>query len=169
MSTLTTELLKTTFQLLLLGVVGGGVTFVYSKLQKNRELKISTLQKLAELHGRFLALRYEYNSFFLQWRGRENTAKQRLIEEDVEKQKWLCYTRACQLVGEFQSLNPLVAVLFPGHEQQLDELYNTYQEWRRQSGANSPIFQDIDGKSAEQFKSLRGKYSALVKALQRQV
>ena len=169
MDTLTTELLKTTFQLLLLGVVGGRVSFVYSKLQKNRELKISTLQQLACLHGRFLALRYEYNAFFLEWRCRESTAKRRLREEDIEKQKWTCYARACQLVGEFQSIKPLVGVLFPGHEQQLDELYNTYQEWRRQSGADSPIFQETNGKSAEQFKSLREKYGDLIKALQRQI
>ncbi len=169
MDALTTELLKTTFQLLLLGVVGGGVSFLYSKLQKNRELKITTLQQLAGLHGRFLALRYEYNAFFLEWRGRESTAKKRLTEDEIEKQKWACYARACQLVGEFQSLKPLVGVLFPGHEEQLDELYNVYQEWRRQSGANSPIFQETNGKSAEQFKSLREKYGALIKALQRQV
>ena len=169
MDILTTELLKITFQLLLLGVIGGGVSFVYSKLQKNRELKISTLQQLAGLHGRFLALRYEYNAFFLEWKGRESTAKKRLGGEDIERQKWDCYTRACQLVGEFQSLKPLVGVLFPGHEQQLDELYNTYQEWRRQSGADSPIFQETNGKSADQFKALREKYGALIKALQQQV
>jgi hypothetical protein len=166
---LTTELLKTTVQLLLLGVVGGAVSFFYSKRQKNRELKISTLERIADLHGRFLALRYEYNSFFIQWRGRESTTKKRLSTEDIEKQKWACYTRACQLVGEFQSLNPLVAVLFPGHEQQLGELYSIYQEWRRQSGEDSPIFQDANGKSAEQFKSLREKYGALIRAMQQQI
>lgn len=163
------ELLKITFQLLPIGIVGGGVSFIYAKLQKNRELKINVLQRLAELHGRFLALRYEYNSFFLQWRGRKKTTQKRLSQPEIEKQKWVCYTRACQLSGEFQSLKPLVAVLFPGHEKLLDDLYSTYQEWRRQSGADFPIFQDKDGKSAEQFKGLRTKYNNLIKSMQRQV
>ena len=121
------------------------------------------------MHGRFLALRYEYNSYFIKWRGRESTSRSRLSEEEFGKEKWECYVRACQLVGEFQSLRPLAGVLFPGHEKQLDELYATYQEWWRQSGADSPILQDTKGKSAEQIKMLRTRYGSLIKALQRQI
>jgi hypothetical protein len=47
-----------------------------------------------------------------------------LTEDEIEKQKWVCYTRACQLVGAFQSLKPLVGVLFPGHEVQLTDAAN---------------------------------------------
>ena len=169
MNTLMLELMKTMFQLILIGIVGGGVGFFYSQLQKNRELRISTLQRVADLHGRFLALRYEYNSFFIQWGRRELIANQRLSTEEIGRHKWLCYEQACQLVGEFQSLKPLVSALFPGDEQTLDEIYSIYQEWRRQSGADVPILQDENGKSADRFKALRTRYEELIGSLQRKI
>ena len=41
------EIFKTAIQLILLGIVGGGVGFLYSKRQKTREQRIATLQRLA--------------------------------------------------------------------------------------------------------------------------
>jgi len=169
MDKLTEELIKILYQLLLLGVIGGAVSFFYSKCQKNRELRINALQQFTNLHGKFIALRYEYNSFFINWRGREATTKKRLTITEIENKKWECYARACQLIGEFQSIRPLISVLYSGHDEDLNDLYNGYQEWRRKSGADVPIFQDFNGHTADEFKQLRNKYSSLIKSLKCQI
>ena len=48
-----TDFTKLFMQLVMLGVLGGGISWCYSKILKQRELRVSLLKEFSHLHGRF--------------------------------------------------------------------------------------------------------------------
>lgn len=104
------DLIKLTLQLILIGGVGGAVSWFYSRIQKQRELRISLLREFAALQGRFVSLRFRFNTF-----------------------------------------------------------HQSYQQWRRQIGANQPVLQSKEGKSDQTYKDLRTNYGNIIQKMRNQI
>lgn len=166
---LATELLKLTLQLLLLGVLGGAVSWYYSRIQSEHALRVSLLRDFASLHGRFLSLRFRFNSFHVEWPGPRNSRNHPLEEDERRQEQWRHFEEACALHGEFYGLKPLLQTQFRDVHEDLEVIHAAYQQWRRQIGANEPVLQNRKGESSEQFKQLRGTYQAVVQRMRRQV
>lgn len=163
------EVLKLTLQLILLGIAGGGVSWYYSKIQQRRELRTSLLRDFASLHGRFLSLRYRFNSFHVEWRGSRSAANHPLTDDEIRLLRWEHFEEACALLGEFYGIKPLLQSQFADIHDQIEVVHGNYQQWRRLIGGNEPILQDKSGKSSDSFKNLRGTYQSLVQQMRRQI
>ena len=144
-------------QLIILGVVGGGVTWFYTHLQKRRELRRDLLRDFSSLYGRFLSLRYRFNSFHIEWSGSRNPENHPLAEDERRLERWKHYEEACGLIGEFQGIRPLLTSQYPELADELNFIYSKYQDWRRRIGAGRPVLQEADGKSEDAFKELRDR------------
>ncbi len=166
LASLLPKLIDLIAQLLVLGVAGGAVAWLYSRRQRNRDLRLSTIRELAGLHGRFIALRFRANSFHIEWRGRPTHP---LNEDEARLARWDLYQEACNLIGEFHGLKPMLIELFPDTVEDVDFLHQRYQDWRRQLGANKPVLQDLDGKSHENYRTLREKYARVMSAMRKRV
>ena len=163
------ETVKALLQLVVLGVIGGAVAWFFSQLQNKKELKLSTLREFAELHGQFMALRYEFNSFYIQWKGQRGADFHPLTEEEQRIEKWKYYKQACHLLGEFQSLRPIIVEVFPQTKEDIDYLFTKYQDWRRRTGSGKPILQELDGKNEESYNELRNHYNQAVKHMRKAI
>jgi hypothetical protein len=166
---LAADFLKLLLQLLLLGVVGGGVSWYYSKIQKQRELRISLLKDFASLHGRFLSLRFRFNSFHIEWKGTRSPANHPLTEDEKRKVRWAHFEEACALLGEFYGIKPLLQSHFQEIHDEFELMHGIYQQWRRKIGGDQPVLQDASGKSSDQFKQLRTTYQTAIQRMRRQI
>lgn len=110
---LTDELIKSILQLMILGILGGLVTWFFSHLQKNREIQLQLLHDYSRLHGHFVSLRYEYNSFYIERDGKRSAKFHPLTEEEMRQERWKYFQKACGLIGEIQALKPLISEVFP--------------------------------------------------------
>lgn len=113
------EIVKILLQLVVLGIIGGAVAWFFSQLQNKKELRLSTLREFSKLHGDFIALRYEFNSFYIQWEGEHVSEFHPLTEEEQRVERWKYYQESCHLLGEFQSLKPIVVDVFPKQKKTL--------------------------------------------------
>jgi len=156
-------------QLIILGIVGGAVTWFYSRLQKNRDLRRDLLKELASLHGRFIALRYRFNSFYVEWSGSRSPDNHPLKEDERRLQRWKHYEEACSLIGEFQALRPLLSAQYPDLSDDFNFIYQKYQDWRRRIGAGRPILQELDAKSEDAFHELRDRYGKLASDIRKRL
>lgn len=159
------QLLGYAGQLLVLGVFGGAVTWFYARLQRNRDLRLQLLRDFASLHGRFVALRYRANSFYVQWSEDRSPTTHPLSDEERRLERWKLYEETCELIGEFIGLQPIVLATFPTTTEDVNTLHRTYQEWRRTLGANRPILQNTDGKSEDAYHLLRDAYARVVRQM----
>ncbi len=167
---MTSELIKLLFQLVILGILGGAVSWYYSKVQKNREIKIQLIKEFSEIQGNFLKLRFEYNTFHLTWKNKDiMKVAQQLTTEQIIQLKWEKYETACGLLGDFQSIKPLLIEFFPKTENKLHEMHETFQEWRRRIREDNPIFQTKEGKTHEKFKHHRKQYSNVISLMRKKI
>lgn len=147
---------------MILGIVGGGVSYLYNRLQKNRELVLSLISQTSNVHTDFLALRYKYNAFF------DDSGKpirSGLQPDDIEKIKWKYYEEVCILLSRFQSLKPLLNKFLPKNNTDISMIDSYYQTFRRNVRSNQPIFQTEDGKTGEGLKALKTLHYRLVRTL----
>lgn len=154
----TFELIKVIFQFLLLGIIGGAITRYYSKLQKDREARTSLLKEFASIHGKFISLRYRYNSFHVLRKEYEAQTTHPLNEEEIRLKRWEFFQDACDLIGEFQGIKPLLFTHFPSEKENFNSLHQSYQQWRRRIIRNKPVLQEVGGANEEEFKKLRDAY-----------
>jgi hypothetical protein len=153
------EIIKLVFQLFILGILGGAVTWYYSRLQKNREIRISILKEFASLHGRFISLRFQANYFYVEWRDGREASTHALSDEERRIEKWKQYQSACSLIGEFVGLKPLIIKYFPETSKEVEFLHSKYQDWRRRIGGGQLILQQVDGKNEESYNKLKDAYN----------
>jgi len=163
------DLIKLTLQLILIGVAGGAVSWFYSRIQKQRELKISLLKEFAALQGRFVSLRFRFNSFHVEWKGARNKENHPLNEEEIRKERWAHFQEACEMLGEFYSIKPLLVSQFNNVTEEIELLHQGYQQWRRQIGGNFPVLQRKEGKSDEQYKQIRETYQRVIQKMRNQI
>lgn len=166
---LITDVVRLILQLIILGVFGGGVTWFYTSLQKHRELRRNLLRDFSSLYGRFLSLRYRFNSFHIEWSGARDIDNHPLTEEECRLERWKHYEEACALLGEFQGIRPVLTSQYPELTNEVNFIYSKYQDWRRRIGANKPILQEIDGKSEESYQELRHRYSYVVDKMRKKL
>ena len=95
------DLIKLTLQLILIGVAGGAVSWFYSSIQKQRELRISLLKEFAALQGRFVSLRFRFNSFHVEWKGARNKENHPLNEEEIRKERWAHFKKRVKCLESF--------------------------------------------------------------------
>lgn len=164
------EIIKLFIQLIVIGILGGAVSWMYSKIQKNRELRIQLIKELTKIQGDFLQLRYEYNTFHITWNNDciERVALEMSIDEII-KLKWIKYEKSCALLGEFQSIKPLLIEFFPDVENELNEMHQSFQEWRRRIREDKPVFQTNEGKSDERFKEHKTLYNHVISKLKMRI
>jgi hypothetical protein len=158
----TADVIKLILQLVILGIIGGGVTFYYNKLQKNREFVFSIINQVSSIHTDFLALRYKYNVLFTE-SGRP--IQSILSNDEINKLKWKYYEEACLLLSKFQSLKPLVSKYVSGVDSELGEIDAHYQNYRRAIRSDKPIFQSEDGKTGSGLSKLKNSHQHVVSAL----
>ncbi len=166
---MTEQIIKLIFQLLLIGVVGGAISWFYSHIQKQRELRISLLKEFASLQGKFVSLRFRFNSFHIEWEGQRNSNNHPLNKEESRKERWLHFQEACELLGEFYSIKPLLISQFKNVSDDIESIHQNYQFWRRQIGGNKPVLQSKDGKSDEKYKDLRSQYQRVIQIMRNQL
>ncbi len=167
--TIFADIIRLFLQLIFLGVVGGGVSWFYTRLQKTRELRRDILKEFSSLYGRFLSLRYRFNSFHIKWSNNRSPANHPLNENERKQEKWKHYEEACSLIGEFQGLRPLIVSQLPEMSDDMNFIYSKYQDWRRRIGADKPILQELDGKSEDSFKELRDLYSTVIRYMRKKL
>jgi len=164
------DIVKLFLQLGIIGVLGGAVSWFYSKIQKSREFRYELVKELAKTQGGFLALRYEYNTFHLTWNSNQimQVAKN-LDVESINKLKWEKYERACELLGDYQSIKPLLIQFYPNLESDFNQMHQTYQEWRRRIREGSPIYQTKVGKTDNQLKQHKDVYNYVISTMRRKI
>lgn len=162
------EFLRFAIQLLIVGILGGAVSWLYSRVQKNREIRISILKEFASLHGRFVSLRFQVNSFHVKGRG-ARSANHPLNSEEMRVKSWEQFQTACSLIGEFVGLKPLIIAYFPAVTEDIEFLHAKYQDWRRRIEGAQPIFQHVDGKNEEPYNELRNRYTLIIKQMSTRV
>ncbi len=163
------EIAKYVLQLLVLGVLGGGVTWFYTRLQKNKELRLRVLREFALLHGKFIALRYEFNSFHVQHHGKRSPKFHPLKEDEIRVERWKYFQQACRLIGEFQSMKSLIVETFPETADNIHFLFSKYQDWRRLIQANKPILQSLDGRNKKSYNELRERYNQIIRQMRKKI
>ena len=163
------EVLKYVLQLIVLGVFGGGVTWFYTRLQRNQDLRLRVLREFALLHGKFIALRYEFNSFYVRHHGKRSPQFHPLNESEIRVERWKYFQQACRLIGEFQGMRPLIVETFPETADDIHFLFSKYQDWRRLIQADKPILQSPDGRNEEAYNELRERYSRVIKQMRRKI
>ena len=163
------EAIKTLLELFILGVFGGAVAWLFSRLQKNREIKLQVFKDFSRIHGSFIALRYEYNSFFIERRGPRSAEFHPLEDEEIRLEKWIYFQKSCELIGEIQAIKPLIVDMFPDTKEDMEFVFAKYQDWRRRTNGGKPILQQIDGKSEDAYKELRRRYSRIIKQMQKKI
>lgn len=163
------DLVNLTLQLALIGVAGGAVSWFYSRIQKQRDLRISLMKEFAALHGRFVSLRFRFNSFHIEWKGSRNKTAHPLNEEEIRTERWSNFQEACELLGEFYSIKPLLISQFKDIADEIEALHQGYQQWRRQIGGNQPVLQNSEGKSDQKYIELRENYQRVIKIMKKQI
>lgn len=156
-------------QLLILGIVGGGVSWFYANLQKKKELKFSVLKEFSSVHAQFIALRYEYNTFHVSKSGKRSPKFHLLNNDEIRQNKWVLFQKSCALIGNIQSLKVLIVELFPKTSNEMEFIFGIYQEWRRQIHSDQPILQSTDGKNDENFENLQNKYKLVIREMRKSV
>jgi len=163
------ECIRLLLQLIIFGIVGGGVSWYYTRLQKRRELRRDLLKDFSSLYGRFLSLRYRFNSFHIKWSRFRSPNNHPLTEDERRLERWKHYEEACTLLGEFQGIRPLITSQYPELVDDINFIYSKYQDWRRRIGAGKPVLQEIDGKSEDSFKELRDRYGYVVHIMRKKL
>ena len=166
---LTDKLIEALIQLLALGILGGGVAWLYARFQRNRELRLQVLQEFASLHGRFLSLRFQFNSFYIDWPDKRRANFQPLTVDEVRKEKWRCYQEACNLLGEFQGIKPLIISNFPEVSDGIALIHAKYHDWRRRTGGDRPILQKKDGENESGYAELRSAYDKTIREMRQTI
>lgn len=166
---LTDKLIEALIQLFVLGVLGGGVAWLYTRFQRNRELRLQVLREFASLHGRFLSLRFLFNSFYIEWPDQRRADFEPLADDEVRKEKWRCYQEACNLLGEFQGIKPLIISNFPEVSENIALIHAKYHDWRRRTGGDRPILQMTDGENESGYKELRSVYEKTIREMRRAI
>lgn len=163
------ELYKVLLQVTMLGVLGGGISWYYSRLQKNREMRMSLVKEFARIHGQLLALRYRYNSFHIKWPGKSKDNSHVLNEGQILVEKWRSFEGACDLVGEYNGIKPLLVSQFSNVNESINQLHEHYQQWRRNIGNDEPILQDKAGKNSKEFEELKRKYQLAIVSMRQKI
>ena len=163
------ELVKDLLQLGVLGLLGGAVTWFYAKLQMRHDLRFRVLREFAALHGKFIALRYEFNSFYVQQRSKRSAQFHPLTKDEIRLERWHYFQRACQLIGEFQGLKPVIIESFPKTADDVYFLFSKYQDWRRCIQADRPILQETNGKNEQAYDELRKRYGRVIRRMRSKV
>lgn len=157
-----TEIYKAILQLVVIGGVGGFVSFYYTKLQKNRDFIFSLIHQTSAVHSDFLALRYKYNAFFIHVSGPLQNV---LDQNDVQKLKWKYYEECCSLLSKYQSLKPLLSRYMPKHQREITSIDGHYQVFRRSIRNDKPIMQSDNGQSSDALKELKQLHYTFMKKL----
>lgn len=163
------DCIRLLMQLIILGIVGGGVSWFYTRLQKRRELRRDLLRDFSSIYGRFLSLRYRFNSFHIEWPGTRSPKNHHLTDDERRLERWKHYEETCALLGEFQGIRPLITSQYPELVDHVNFIYSKYQDWRRRIGAGKPILQKTDGKSEDSFKELRDRYGYVVRIMRKRL
>jgi hypothetical protein len=155
---MTTEIIKLLLQTVILGIIGGAITYYYNKLQKNRELTIHLSNQLASVHTDLISLRYKFNTLFTEI---GKPIRSIMDDNEISKLKWKYYEEACVLIAKFQSLKPMLLKFIPEEDNTIRKMDGHYQNFRRSIRRNELIFQDKDSKSEENLKELKNQYQEI--------
>jgi len=161
---------KSIIQLVVLGIIGGWISWFYSKLQKDREIKINLIKEATRIQGKFLSLRYEFNTLHVKWNNNKiKKIAQGFEEEDLVKLKWKYYEEACELIGEFQGIKSLLIEFFPKEEEQVNFLHTKYQDWRRKIRDDVPVFQNIDGETLQTLNAIKLRFKKMIVGMRKEI
>jgi len=163
------EFYKLALQLVVLGVLGGAVTWFYSRQQRRREMRNALLREFADTHGQFIALRFRYNSSQVTWGRDPEHGTHPLNAEELRLERWDCFSEACSLLGKFQAQKPLLTAYFFGVDDRLHALHQGYQEWRRRTALGRPILQEVEGRNEEKYETLKEDYQRLIAQMKLQL
>jgi hypothetical protein len=166
---LTLDIVELLLQLIVLGIIGGGVSWYYSKVQKQRELRIALLREFTGLHGQFLSLRYRANSFYFEWKGPRSSANHPLTEDEMRKARWTHFQESCALLGTFYGVKPLLQSQFRGIHDEFELIHRSYQQWRHKISNAELILQDTSGKNSDEFNQLRETYQTVIQRMRHQM
>jgi len=140
------------------------------RLKDNNELKIQVLREFTDLHGKFMSLRYQYNSFFIYWKNSSRSAELHpLNDEQKNTERWRYFQESCALLGEFHGMKPLLISAFPKAKQDIEFLYEKYQDWRRRTNGNRPILQYANGRNEEAYNEVQDAYIRTIKHMRRNI
>lgn len=156
-------------QLVVLTLIGGLISRYYAQTQKRRQIRKNVLEQFAAIHGAFISLRFKYNSLYITWEKNRGVGTHPLRElpEQKEAERWRFYQEACDLIGRFQALKPLLIAFFPKYTGPINELHQYYQTWRRAMGRGEPVLQESDGASTDNYRKMRDTYLDILVYLQR--
>jgi len=164
------ELIKVILQLILLGIIGGWFSWLYTKWQKNREIKINLIKELSEIQGKFLTIRYKFNAFHINWeKGGIMKIAEAIKDKELVQLKWKYYEEACDLIGKYQGIKPLLIEFFPKEKQHVNYLHEKYQDWRRHIREDKPIFQSIDGKTDKTLNEIKSIFKKMIGGMRKKI
>ena len=163
------EGIKLLAQFALLTVIGGLVSRYYAQTQKKKALKKEVLEQFAQIHGAFVSLRFKVNSLYVNWEKNRGIGTHPLkdLEEKQQLERWRFYQEACDQIGEYQSLKPLLILFFPKKTPEINQLHQYYQEWRRSIGRGEAVLQEADGSSTSRYREMKDLYLELIKYMQK--
>ena len=164
------EVIKVILQLILLGIVGGWISWLYTKWQKNREIKVNLIRELSEIQGNFLTIRYKFNTFHVNW-GKDKIMKvaEGIKDKELEQLKWKYYEEVCDLIGKYQGMKPLLIEFFPKEKQNINYLHEKYQDWRRHVREDKPIFQSIGGKTDKTLNEIKSNFQKMISEMRKNI
>jgi hypothetical protein len=113
--------------------------------------------------------RFRFNSFHIEWRRGRGKETHPLNEEEIRHERWSHFQEACNLLGEFYAIKPLLVSQFRGISEDVNLLHQGYQQWRRQIGGNKAVLQSETGKSDQEYKDIRETYQKVIQVMRTQV
>lgn len=164
------QAIKSIIQLIILGIIGGWISRFYSTLQKNREIKINLIKEVARIQGKFLSLRYEFNTLHVKWNSEKiKKIAQGFDDDELKKIKWQYYEEVCELIGEYQGIKSLLIEFFPKEDKEINFLHTKYQNWRRKIREDQPVFQSIDGKTHQTLNEIKSRFKKMIVGMRKAI
>lgn len=154
------KILEITLQFILLVVAGGYVTKLYTKSQRDKEVRQNIIQEFSAIFSQFVALRFKANVHLLKDGDsqRYSLVKKNQIPAEILN----CYYESCELLGRYQALKPLIHLNFKVNDSDLDELHQYYQSWRRSLREINPVYQSDNPDEDTKYQKLRTTYHKIV-------
>lgn len=160
------KFVEISFQFVLLIVAGGYVTKLYTKSQKDKDVRQNIVKEFSEIFSKFVALRFKANVHLLKDDG---VFRYTLVSKNEISGVILeCYNESCELLGRYQALKPLIHLNFKVDDVELDALHQFYQTWRRSLREINPVYQSDCPNNDAEYKQMRAVYHKMLGAMREQ-
>lgn len=154
------KILELVLQFVLLVVAGGYVTKLYTKSQRDKDVRQNIIQEFSAIFSQFVALRFKANVHLLkdEERYRYSLVKKTQIPAEILN----CYYESCELLGRYQALKPLIHLNFKIDDSDLHSLHQHYQSWRRSFREINPVYQADSPENDAEYQKLRTTYHTIL-------